>query len=678
MMAIDAKDVGELQRALNDAAGKASVLWTTFITFELYLAIAFSSVTHRDLFLENPIKLPVLNVELPLVGFFVMAPTLLVIFHFYVFLQLLALAKKAQDYAALLQQAAPEGPDRQYLRQRLDSFLILQFLAGPAEQRTGFGGFSLRLIAWITLVGAPILILLQGQVQFLPYHKEWVVWLERLGLLFDLAVIWYFWVRVRSDDEPILAQVPSQAWPILSVAASFCVFLFSINLATFPGEWVDEHIPNVRIFPTFERNVFPPATRWLSLHDLLFAGAIDEVNGKPRSWFSNRLVLTGQSFYDHDKHDKVEVSRSFRGRDLRQVVLTRADLRKADFTGAMMNGAQLEYAKLQNARFVCADTGKGIGCVWLQGASLSSAKLQGAFFNGAHLQHASLNDAQLQGATLAFSNLQGANLKGAHLEGVWLYLAQLQGASLNTAQLQGAYMVGTNFQGADLRDAQLQGAVLSNTHLQGTHLSGAQLQAANLGGARLQGASLAGARVWRAREVPDLDITDLDQLDTDTKPWGRSGEASAFATWRDSILKDIPEDHRGNAIPLLSSLDPDLNEPKDLLTAEFWENARSRQPQGEIREKNLAAFLADLACLDEPSLLISTGAAPYLARGLLKYDRMKAIGTQIATVADRLRKGKSDPAACPGVKGFTDEDWALLTKLVADAQKPKPAAKPGQ
>jgi hypothetical protein len=70
-MGIDPKDVDALQKALNDAAGKASLLWTTFVTFELYLAIAFAAVTHRDLFLETPIRLPVLNVELPLVGFFV-------------------------------------------------------------------------------------------------------------------------------------------------------------------------------------------------------------------------------------------------------------------------------------------------------------------------------------------------------------------------------------------------------------------------------------------------------------------------------------------------------------------------------------------------------------------------------------------------------------------------------
>src|SRR6476620_7435808 len=100
-MAIDPKDVGELQRALNDEAGKASIQWTTFVLFQLYLAIAFGSVTHRDLFLETPIKLPLLNVDLPLVGFFVVAPTVLVIFHFFVVLQLLGLADKAKDFDRL-------------------------------------------------------------------------------------------------------------------------------------------------------------------------------------------------------------------------------------------------------------------------------------------------------------------------------------------------------------------------------------------------------------------------------------------------------------------------------------------------------------------------------------------------------------------------------------------------
>jgi hypothetical protein len=50
-MAVDAKDLGALEKALNDAAGKASVLWKSFVTFQLSLGIVFGSVTDRDLFI---------------------------------------------------------------------------------------------------------------------------------------------------------------------------------------------------------------------------------------------------------------------------------------------------------------------------------------------------------------------------------------------------------------------------------------------------------------------------------------------------------------------------------------------------------------------------------------------------------------------------------------------------
>jgi hypothetical protein len=78
------------------------------------------------------------------------------------------------------------------------------------------------------------------------------------------------------------------------------------------------------------------------------------------------------------------------------------------------------------------------------------------------------------------------------------------------------------------------------------------------------------------------------------------------------------------------------------------------------REKQLAAFLADLACV--------TDAAPHVARGLVQNDRLRSMGLQVAAIAERLRKGKSDPSTCPGVTGFTDDDWAKLDQLVAEAQ----------
>src|SRR5262249_15376046 len=284
------------------------------------------------------------------------------------FLQLLGLASKAKDYNTLLVDEAPAASDQRYLRQRLDVFPILQFLAGPSDQRTGFSR-SLRLIAWITLVATPVLILLQAQVTFLPYHQWWIVWLQRVAVLIDLVLIWYFWLHLRSDDDPIKGA-SRKAWIYLGAAVTLCVAIFSIYLATFPDEWLNEHLPELRYVPATWRPDWSKKDDWTSLHALhalLFEGAVDPVSSQPSSVFSNRLVLTDQSFVvDPEKLDKITVSHFFRGRDLRLAVLNWTDLRKADFTGAQLQGASLEGAQLQ-------------------GALLLSAQLQRAWLDTAHL-----------------------------------------------------------------------------------------------------------------------------------------------------------------------------------------------------------------------------------------------------------------------------------------------------
>lgn len=73
---VDSFDVEALEKSLNDSATRVSAIWSTFLTFGLYLVIAAGTITHKQLFLEDPIKLPVLNIDLPLVGFFFLAPIL--------------------------------------------------------------------------------------------------------------------------------------------------------------------------------------------------------------------------------------------------------------------------------------------------------------------------------------------------------------------------------------------------------------------------------------------------------------------------------------------------------------------------------------------------------------------------------------------------------------------------
>jgi hypothetical protein len=49
--------------ALNHSAERVQTLWFSLLTFMLYLAIATGTTTHRMLFLESPLNLPVLNIE---------------------------------------------------------------------------------------------------------------------------------------------------------------------------------------------------------------------------------------------------------------------------------------------------------------------------------------------------------------------------------------------------------------------------------------------------------------------------------------------------------------------------------------------------------------------------------------------------------------------------------------
>jgi hypothetical protein len=168
--AAKAKDLQALRDAVVDAAGVGAGLWVSFLFVFFYLAIAAGGVSHRDMFFENPVKLPFLNVDLPLIGFFVLGPLLFLIVHAYTLLHFVMLAGKVGAFHAELQDQIPDEDARARLRRQLPSNIFVQFLAGPREIRTGAMGFMLRLIAQISLVAGPIALLVFFQLQFLPYH----------------------------------------------------------------------------------------------------------------------------------------------------------------------------------------------------------------------------------------------------------------------------------------------------------------------------------------------------------------------------------------------------------------------------------------------------------------------------------------------------------------------------
>jgi uncharacterized protein YjbI with pentapeptide repeats len=668
---IDPFDVEALGEAVNDSASRVSTIWVSFLIFSLYLLIAASTVTHRQLFLADPVKLPVLNIDLPLWGFFFLAPILFVTFHIYVLLQVLLLAHTAAAYNAAVERAGFAAEESASLRQRLANTLFAQIFAGAPRQRDGWIGWILRAMAWTTLAIAPIMIIIVFQFAFLPYHSHLATWTHRFLVVAELGaafVLWplvldakqdFEWERIRSDCKQATALLlrlfgskdkrrEDRIWlrqKALPLTLSALFFLVSVLVATFPGE------PHVSLL-TGHSWTSVQCDRWLQQDfdfiDLSF----------------DRLDLRHVDVIDHEKLEKIEEAtrkggeppyrgertRILRGRDfncgdfsnyadLRRVDLTGSHLRSADFTSAKLQGASLADSQLQGASFADAE---------LQDTNFDDAQLPGANFTNAKLQGATLANAKLAGAVLTGAELQSASLDTAQLQGASLFRAKLQGASLHNTKLQGAYLVRAALQGAFLDGAELQGATLYGAQLQGTSLDDTQLQGADFNNSSMTYSRIIGAYVWRARNADCRDahvgVHKLAPIVAAISN-GSAGYRFVQATpeeitkFIEQSVSAIPDKLRADSARQRMRVGLALNRANDDSAAieQVWRNCEDApsEPSWQEFERKHAEYLRNLVCENsEDGAIIAKGIIriwilhfdiyPYLSKqlalGLLSED----------------------------------------------------------
>ena len=162
----DTKELDALLASLNGSAERFQTLWFSFLGLTLYLAIAALATTHRNLLLGEPQTLPILNIKVELLPFYVIAPLLYLVFHFYLLMMLLLLARTAAPFERELRATLPFEADKEHYRAQVENALFLQLLIGMREERAGFNSLLLSSIALITIVLAPLvtLILMQNDV----------------------------------------------------------------------------------------------------------------------------------------------------------------------------------------------------------------------------------------------------------------------------------------------------------------------------------------------------------------------------------------------------------------------------------------------------------------------------------------------------------------------------------
>lgn len=606
--ALDVAGFDRLEASLNELSKAAATQSLTYLLLWLYLAFTVASVTDYDLLIENPIKLPIFNLEIGLIAFFVAAPPLFWLVQLYMVRKLAVIGEAVNEYlAAAKQQAESAGADSravlERLRHRADGFVITRLLARfddivlPDGERdppsSDLAAALTVLAAGATLILAPLLLYFGFQIRFLAYQSEWITWWHRAWVLFGLMLCAAAGRTAKLSWGESFAALSTlrrhvfrlggarwlpewaglRKWLTAVKPISLGVFL-SFFVLTFPGEFMSDGV-------VIENR---PVGGWLA-----------ELVGVPRT-------LTPQAPFDREAVAKALASGEKTG-GLDQAGPPPIDLRHRDFSGRSLIGIDLAGA-------------------WLQGAKFHSA--------------------QLNAANLNFAQLQNSNLFHAQLYGSFLYRAQLQGAELFGTELQGSYAVSIQLKGAMLWNAKLQGVDLRWAQLKGAYLGDTQLQCADLEHAQLQAAFLRGTAWWRA----DVENTRFDGVtfrqvpEGDTKP-------------------DSPEKYRHQAQQWMKYVKH--NDSIFCFTADGDSN-KDVQKLGDIHHiladhsaksnpRWRADYLADMACRYK------------YGRSILSFAIIRSVivdDVSAAALSERLK----DAERCPAAQGLSMDDWERLTEYV--------------
>lgn len=508
----------------------------------LYTLLTIATRTDAQL-LTNTMtaKLPIVQTEIKIIGFYFVAPFLLFGFYLYFHLYL----QRLWEMMAALPARFPDGTtldEKSYPRPLSGIVRVtVPLLRRDFPPLSALPALGIFMVVW----GAVPFTLWGLCWTYLPRH-DWGL-LIILILYFAVSVVFagesltVAWATLRRKNT--LRPSESGRFPT-SRSLILLVLCFVLIMGFFSVKFYCNkpyQFSNGTDCRNFEYSL--PNLRYV-LGYIWYCPATanfnrEEVSTKPPGWSTFAEALTPDETVDNPLQTRRESFDNALKKHLEHVKeapLDSANLLYARATGAFLAKANLQGADLTEANLQEAD---------LRGSTLSNAKLKGSILIWAQLQGADLRGADFHNAFLEgtnfigckasifnkcnkgcltptnFSksveadvplhpNLHSAKFWGADLKGANFQNADLSDASLAETDLQEANFTGANLQNANLRNAQLGQIFISaidscedadnpcKTEPQQT-LEGATLQGANLAGADLQGANLQGANLQGAK-----------------------------------------------------------------------------------------------------------------------------------------------------------------------------------
>lgn len=474
------KQAEALLSSANDTAKLVRSVHLTFMLVMAYVGIIIASTTDVQLLKVSPVTLPLLNVKLPILEFYVITPWLLLFLHFNLLLQCYLLARKLHLFNDALLKCDAEAAGS--MRDRLFTFALSYNIVG--QQNSSLIRFFQNSMIVFSMVIVPLVLLTWAQIRFIPYHSEAITWSHRAVILIDCLLLWIVWPMI------VLPETKLKQWLVLNK----CRFYKMIGKGN--------RLNNIKSRPNLKgtgqsslmiSSFLLVSISWLAavhpdnnqdgskaeqffLADILFnlPGQpfrqdlyIKEkilVKGEPST--KTEVALTSKYGFTKSEVLKEVVGLPLQGRDLRFATFKNCTMPKALFQGADLEGAEFNGSFLQGANFLSAKL-QGVNMVnsSLLGATLTDADMRYGQFINTNMQLTEMDLANLQNAVLSYASLKHASLNGSQLQRAVLNSACLQNADLRGARFDDAMLVGANITGARI-DRQMREEIKARV---GTH-----------------------------------------------------------------------------------------------------------------------------------------------------------------------------------------------------------------
>jgi len=145
-----------LRNAADEAARHLRGLYFTFLLFAFYVAVIVFSTTDEQLLRESGARLPLLNVELPLLGFYIVVPWLVLLFHVHLLNQLFLLSRKLLNLDAAIARL-PERVQR-IQRELPFPFMFSHMLIGRHHPSFIRWAFLAAVVATVVIMPVSLLL----------------------------------------------------------------------------------------------------------------------------------------------------------------------------------------------------------------------------------------------------------------------------------------------------------------------------------------------------------------------------------------------------------------------------------------------------------------------------------------------------------------------------------------